>query len=505
MLRNCQARTERVVRDLDRLDLMHGLLSHEKLELAQNFLSMTFRQGDYILREGEAQNVWVILTRGECVISHSKGGRIEELGTLRGVQHFGERALLRDEPVEASIRVTSADAQCLVLDGPTFKELAGLLSHDPAFRCAMEDDFLDYARKKVSSCPKLVGFLPRLRELPHAASDEFIGRQAVKLDPAVNHRALDRVGLLGTGSFGTVTMERDPATGQLFALKTVSKGLIVKLGLQESVTNERKILTMIDSPFTLRLHGTFKDQQYIYFLFEPLLGGDLHTHIHRKRTEFLFRRPDVYTFVVACTVCALAHLHERNIVFRDLKPENVLLDANGYAKVCDYGFAKFVLGRTFTLCGTPEYVAPEVIALGGHDRMVDWWALGVLTYEVISGETPFVGSEEDAPPVVIFCRIKAGVQEAKFPFEEPAAVSFVRSLLQTLPGNRLGIGGASQVMRDPFFQRVDFGALQRQETKAPYVPQLASEDDLSMFVSDDQEMPSFVHYEGDASGWDAAF
>eukprot|EP00415_Alexandrium_ostenfeldii_P003277 UN3277 len=219
----------------------------------------------------------------------------------------------------------------------------------------------------------------------------------------------------------------------------------------------------------------------------------------------MLRRPNMHGFLLACVVCALAHLHERNIVFRDLKSENVLLASNGYAKVCDFGFSKFVLGRTFTLCGTPEYVAPEVIKSEGYDRMVDWWALGVLTFEVICGDTPFSDPDDDPSPVFIFHRVMAGLEHVKFPFDDSGAISFIKALLQRVPGKRLGIGGAMQVKRHRFFQRVDFAGVEKQELEAPYVPPLVAEDDLSMFDSDGRDLPEYVKYIPDGSNWDADF
>lgn len=505
MVNTHQDRIERVVRHLDQVDLFEGLLSQEKLELAQNFLSLTFHSGDCIVHQGERLNVWYMLVQGECRMTHIVNGKEEELAILRPTEYFGERALLLDRPSDFTVKVSSEeDARCLVLDGPTFSELAGLLRNDESFRHAIEDDLLNFAKYKGSHNPKLVGFLHRLREVRSSQKllDSF--QMQLKLDPTVDTRALDRVGVLGTGAFGIVTLERDPTTGQLFALKMLSKGLIAQNKLQENVNHEREIMSMIESPFTMRLHATFKDKNYIYFLLEPLLGGDLHTHMHRDMA--IFRSAPVYKFVLACMTCALGHLHERNIVFRDLKPENILLDSNGYAKLCDYGFAKFVLGRTMTLCGTPEYVAPEVIGLGGYDRMVDWWALGVLTYELIAGRTPFEEDDQDqTSPVAVFRNVKAGIEEVSFPFREPDAVSLIKRLLNQNPARRLGIGGPSEVKRHKFLTCINFQALERQEVAPPYVPELAGEDDLGMFHPEEQETPPFVEYEDDGSAWDSLF
>merc|ERR1719421_1156341 len=149
---------------------------------------------------------------------------------------------------------------------------------------------------------------------------------------------------------------------------------------------------MIDTPFVINLIMTFKDKQFIYLLLEAALGGSL--------LDLLSDHPDIFAndspktssaaFYTACIIAGLDHLHERHIVYRDLKPENVLIDSVGYGKICDMGFARFVLGKTNTLVGTPDYMAPEMIDLPHmHDTNVDWWGLGVLVFEIVSGETPW--------------------------------------------------------------------------------------------------------------------
>jgi len=523
LLRGQRDRFQRIMGYLDQVDLLQGLLSHEKLELAQNFLIEAFKPGDWIVRQGERQNVWYILIEGVCEFLDED----QVLATVRPPQYFGERALLKDKPAEYSVRVTSdGTVRCLILDGPTFKELVGLLRNDTAFRHALEDDLVGYSEYKGGRT--LVGFQARLREAQEnkAASPTKpnFPSAPLRLDPhaSLDVRALKRVRLLGIGGFGVVTLEQDPATGETFALKTLSKGLVVKNGLQESVRNEREILTMIDSPFCARLYGTFKDERYLYFLFEPLLGGDLHERMSSEPD--IFGRPVVIRFLIGCLICAIAHLHERNIVFRDLKPENVLMDSMGYAKLCDYGFAKFVLGRTLTICGTPEYMAPEAIRNIGYGRMVDWWALGVLSYELISGNTPFGIDDDDedddddrarAQPEVIFANILEGIEAVPCPFVDiktstfdgAEAWDFVRGLLRYSPGKRLGIGGSAQVKVHPFLKSVDFPALERKELTPPD-PRLATPEflDSSLGSAEDAQAALYVDdFVDDTSGWDDVF
>ena len=315
MLRGQQERTDRIVASLSEVAILQGLLSKERQELAQNVLLQTFRRGDFIVREGDRQNVWYVVVRGECV--GFSGPAKEELFRLRESHHFGERSLLRGAPSEFSVEASSdEDVVCLVLDGPTFKELAGLLRTDPFFTIAVEADLQKFAEYKGIRKAGSGGALPLRKQSTGTALEA-----PLQLDPSVGARSLQRLGILGEGAFGVVSLERDPASGQMFALKTLSKAQIVGKDLVQDVVSEREILTMIDSPFCARLLATHKDRAYVYFLFEPLLGGDLHARMHRERRTFSSAR--VSRFVVACMALALEHLHDRHIVFRDLKEKQL--------------------------------------------------------------------------------------------------------------------------------------------------------------------------------------
>lgn len=518
-----QDRVEHAIHHLGQVDLLKGLLSQEKEELAQNFLTATFQQGDWLIREGEQQVVWYILTQGECIMTRRRvGGDAawedeEELAMLRSPLHFGERALLRGCPSEFSVRACSVEeVHCLVLDGATFRELAGHLTAED-FKRAAEDDLLQFAKYTADRAPRLQGFLSRLeREQPmrspcHAQCGTprvHHCRSEVKLDPTLGTRTLDRLGILGRGAFGLVTLELDPATGQKFALKTISKSHIIRSKLQEAVRAERQILTMCDSAFIIRLHGTYRDRKYLYFLFEPLLGGELHTKMVREPS--LFRNPTVYRFILACVCFALEHLHARNVVYRDLKPENVLLDEAGYIKICDLGFAKFVLGKTMTLCGTPEYMAPEVITHTGYDRMVDWWAVGILAFELLCGMTPFCDDHDSGPEIIFANILTSRDQEVEMPPRTPpATVDFVQSLLQFTPGNRLGIGGATQVKGHHIFSAIDLREVELQKVKPPYVPKCKTPAEFARSMASKRALfapcADADEYDDDESTWDQDF
>ncbi|CAB1332565.1 unnamed protein product, partial [Coregonus sp. 'balchen'] len=197
---------------------------------------------------------------------------------------------------------------------------------------------------------------------------------------------------LGVGGFSRVELvqlKSDPSRS--FAMKVLKKRHILDTSQQGHILSERRIMMDAHGPFTVRLYRTFRDSKYLYMLQEACLGGELWTLLS-ARGSFDDGTTRFYT---GCVVEALAFLHVRGIIYRDLKPENIILDHRGYAKLVDFGFAKKVgLGqKTWTFCGTPEYVAPEIILNKGHDISADCWSLGILIYELLSGSPPFSGSD----------------------------------------------------------------------------------------------------------------
>ena len=187
-------------------------------------------------------------------------------------------------------------------------------------------------------------------------------------------------------------------------------------------------------------------------------------------------------FYAACVCSAFSYLHDKQIVYRDLKPENCLFDALGYIKVCDFGFAKFVADRTWTLCGTPEYLAPEIITNKGHNLAVDWWAFGILIFEMLYGQPPFCADD----PMDIYQKILRN-RVTYPPSMSKSAKDLISKLLISVPAQRLGSlkRGHRDVSGHAFFKPVDFAQMCRHEVKAPYVPTIKSPTDTSNF--DDYE------------------
>eukprot|EP00124_Ichthyophonus_hoferi_P002303 Ihof_evm6s151 gene=Ihof_evmTU6s151 len=191
---------------------------------------------------------------------------------------------------------------------------------------------------------------------------------------------------LGTGSFGRVLLVKDKATQKYCALKIIKKAIIIKLKQVEHTANEKNILSCVEHPFVVSMVTSFQDKRNLYFVLEYVSGGEMFSHIHRNR-HFSY---EVARFFAAQIVLVFEYLHNLDIVYRDLKPENLLIDRQGNVRVTDFGFAKRVTDKTWTLCGTPEYLAPEIILTKGYAHAVDWWALGILLFEMRCSHAPFV-------------------------------------------------------------------------------------------------------------------
>lgn len=314
----------------------------------------------------------------------------------------------------------------------------------------------------------------------------------------VRKQDLQWIGKLGVGAFGVVTLEADRRTGNTYALKAVSKGYLAKLKMEYSVVHEKNILKMVDSPFVVRLIATYNGREHVYFLLEACLGGELFTTYERLR---LYGSEPHAKFYVGCVAEALTHLHERHVIYRDLKPENLLLDARGYCKLTDMGLAKIVKPeeRAMSVVGTPDYMAPEVICQTGHHQPVDWWMLGVLVFELLVGRAPF---EAESTPQ-IYELVKQGIDHVRFPREcPPRAQELVRSLCRHNPDTR----NRTPVLRNhSFFKDFDWGALRALRMRPPYEPRVRHPRDMSNFRTCDGEDPPAEAYSNNGTGWDIGF
>ncbi|XP_006831133.1 PREDICTED: serine/threonine-protein kinase N2 [Chrysochloris asiatica] len=285
--------------------------------------------------------------------------------------------------------------------------------------------------------------------------------------------------VLGRGHFGKVLLAEYKHTNEMFAIKALKKGDIVARDEVDSLMCEKRIFETVNSvrhPFLVNLFACFQTKEHVCFVMEYAAGGDLMMHIHTD----VFSEPRA-VFYAACVVLGLQFLHEHKIVYRDLKLDNLLLDTEGFVKIADFGLCKEGMGygdRTSTFCGTPEFLAPEVLTETSYTRAVDWWGLGVLIYEMLVGESPFPGDDEEE----VFDSIVN--DEVRYPrFLSTEAISIMRRLLRRNPERRLGASDkdAEDVKKHPFFRLIDWNSLMDKKVKPPFVPTIKGREDVSNF------------------------
>ncbi|XP_003740516.1 cAMP-dependent protein kinase catalytic subunit PRKX [Galendromus occidentalis] len=291
-------------------------------------------------------------------------------------------------------------------------------------------------------------------------------------------RDLSIIKTIGTGTFGRVCLCR--ARNEFYALKIMRIEDVIRLKQVDHVRSEKTILQHVHHPFIIKLLWTHHSNSALYMLLEYVAGGELFTYL-RNAGKFSNAAAIFYASEI---VLALEYLHSKNIVYRDLKPENLLLDTAGHLKVTDFGFAKQLTDRTWTLCGTPEYLAPEIIQSKGHNKAVDWWALGILIFEMLCGHPPFY----DDNPFGIYEKILAG--NIDWPKHLVAdARDIIKRLLVVERSKRLGSmkNGADDVKRHRWFSLVNWHHVYMKRVRPPFVPSVSFDGDTTNFDEYDEK------------------
>lgn len=283
--------------------------------------------------------------------------------------------------------------------------------------------------------------------------------------------------VLGKGTFGKVILCREKATGHLYAIKILRKEVIIRKDEVAHTLTENRVLRTTNHPFLISLKYSFQTADRLCFVMEYVNGGELFFHLRRSR---IFGE-DRTRFYGAEIISALGYLHSQGIIYRDVKLENLLLDKDGHIKIADFGLCKedITYGRTTkTFCGTPEYLAPEVLEDNDYGRAVDWWGVGVVMYEMICGRLPFYNHDHEKLFTLIL------LEEVKFP---KTITSEARDLLGGLlikdPNKRLGGGpnDAKDIMNHPFFSSIDWSDLVQKKIQPPFKPQVSSDTDTRYF------------------------
>ncbi|XP_059809557.1 cGMP-dependent protein kinase 1-like [Hypanus sabinus] len=448
-------------------DLQEDVLS----KLADVLEETHYEEGDYIVRQGASGDTFFIISKGKVRVTQEQLSDEEATSPsfLSQGDWFGEKALQGEDVRLASV-IAAEEVTCLVIDRDSFRQLTGGLS-----------------------------------EVPSEEYESAEMRASFELETAffanLNRMDFTVCGTLGVGGFGRVELvQLKNEDSRSFAMKILKKQHIVDTRQQEHIRSEKLIMQEAHCDFIVRLYRTFRDAKYLYMLMEACLGGELWT-ILRDRGSF----DDATTrFYTACVLEALAYLHYKGVIFRDLKPENIILNHGGYAKLVDFGFAKKIgFGKkTWTFCGTPEYVAPEIILNKGHDSSADYWSLGILMYELLTGSPPFSGSD----PMQTYNIILRGIDMIEFPKKiTKNAGTLIKKLCRDNPSERLGNqkNGVKDIQKHKWFEGFNFEGLRKGTLSPPIVPSVSGPLDTSnfdTFLEDTEGEPP-----DEESGWDADF
>lgn len=435
----------------------------------------TYNKGAYIIRQGGRGDTFYIISQGQVkvtvdVIDERTQQPVGEkvLRYLKRGDYFGEKALLGEDIRTANIIADVDNVVCLVIDRECFTQFISQIVENRQYD---EPD------------------LPITRIIDERFTN--ISLNDIKI--------LTTLGMGGFGRVDLVTIGDDKTKS--YALKVMKKCQIVETRQEQHIINEKRIMLESDSPFIVKLYRTFKDDKYLYMLMESCLGGELWT-VLRDRRNF---DEDTTRFYTACVVEAFSYLHSRHIIYRDLKPENMLLDEQGYVKLTDFGFAKRLYppgSKTWTFCGTPDYVSPEIILNRGHDYSCDYWSLGVLMFELLTGAPPFTSDE----PMKTYNIILRGIDAVDFPRTiSQKAQNLIKRLCRDNLAERLGYqkGGINDIMKHKWFDGFNWPGLRSRTLPAPYLPKIASPLDTSNF---DSYSPDTSEAPIDTSGdWDKEF
>ena len=280
--------------------------------------------------------------------------------------------------------------------------------------------------------------------------------------------------ILGQGSFGKVVLVKNENNNKLYAMKILDKKYIVKKNQVSHTQTERVLLEKLKHPFIVKLNYAFQDSKRLYFLTEFLQGGELFFHLRRNSGY----KEKAVRFYMSQILLALEYMHDNNYIYRDLKPENILIDKEGNIKLTDFGLSKIMPEdetTTYTMCGTAEYLAPEILFGKGYDKTCDWFSFGVVLFEMFCGYHPFKSKGQRIDPKIYLRKTYIPDKVSK------TARDLIEKLFVSNPKKRLGYKSADEVKNHPFFQGIDFDKVLRKEYKPPFVPKLKDDTDLRYF------------------------
>ena len=422
--------------------------SHLKLYKLIDLINIEkYKNGEKIIKEGTKGDKFYIVKSGQVEVYQ----RSIYLRTLNSMEYFGERALLTNEARSATV-IAKNEVELYTLD----KE---------SFHLNLSDMMCNYLNISL-----------------------YLHDESVSLDDLLFIKNI------GKGNYGTVSLVMNKRTNFPYAIKAINKFHIIKENLLENITLEKNILLKIDHPFIVKLVKCLKNEKNVYFLLEYIKGKELFDVIR----DIGYLTKEQTNFYIASMMIAIQYLHERKIIYRDIKPENIIIEKNGYLKLIDFGTAKEIEDRTKTIIGTPHYMAPEIIMGGGYSFQVDFWSISICMYEFMCGEVPF-GEKEEDPMEIYFAIIN---NQLSFPNKyisiDKEFKHLMKKMLDKNPSNRLS--NFHSIKNHSWFKDFKWDELTNLNLKAPYLPIIPysnydfDEQCRPLFDKDKQNFKNYIDF-----------
>uniref|UniRef100_A0A3P9CZ66 cGMP-dependent protein kinase n=1 Tax=Maylandia zebra TaxID=106582 RepID=A0A3P9CZ66_9CICH len=471
MRRTAETRHEQYRNFLRSVSLLANLPDDKLSKIVDCLEVEYYDKGEYVIREGEEGSTFYIIAQGKVKVTQTT--EAHKLPQIINTLSCQQKTEIFKQTFDQTVG--------------TFNELQKYLQGYVA--TLDRDDKKRHAKRSVSR-HQSQPLSPDVIQLKELVSEFSSSRP-------FDH--LEVIATLGVGGFGRVELVKVKTEDVTFALKIIKKKHVVDNRQEEHIHSERRILAEARSPFIVKLYRTFKDNKYVYMLLEACLGGEVWSLL-RDRGSF---DESAAKFCMGCVTEAFEYLHRKGVLYRDLKPENLILDSEGYIKLVDFGFAKKIRcgQKTWTFCGTPEYVAPEIILNKGHNFSVDFWSLGILVFELLTGSPPFSGIDQ----MMTYTFILRGIEKMDFPKKiTKRPEDLIRKLCRRNPSERLGNlkNGITDIKKHRWFNGFNWEGLKARTLPSPLKRELTGPTDHSYFDSyppDDDSPPD------ELSGWDMDF
>jgi len=305
--------------------------------------------------------------------------------------------------------------------------------------------------------------------------------------PKLTEADFTKIKLIGKGSYGNVYLVRYNKTKQIYAMKVYIKSDIREKNQENNTKSERNLMTQINFPFIVSVKFAFQTESKLFLVQEFIQGGDLFFHMH-SCPKFPNEKAKFYAVEI---ILAIEYLHNNNMIYRDLKPENILIGKDGHIKLTDFGLSKMVESinnKSYTICGTIQYLAPEIMGGEGYDASVDWWSLGVMLYEMLTNKLPYKFKYDGKYNLEIYRR------NIIFPsWIDENAKDLISKLLIFDPNQRIGNGAdkSDDIKKHPYFSDIDWNKALNKEIEPPFIPKVDDETDIKYFEKSLKESPIF--------------